>query len=220
MTTERTDTKRASSAPASTGSAFNALHRVLVIALVVAVSLLISRPAAASCLSAESVAASVANAEVVFVGTVLSTANRDRVAQVRVEEVWKGRILSDQVEVHGTPFAPQDNAATSVDRTFRPGVRYLFVPRGESASPAASGVPVFEDGLCTATQEYHPNLDGLRPASDHPAAPGRVHGEGSASGRGARVPVLPVAVAMAAVAVAMGLGVVGLIRPPWVLRRG
>ncbi len=124
-----------------------------------------SRPAAASCVPAEPVAASLAKAEVVFVGTVVSTANRDRVAQVRVEEVWKGPGLPAQVEVRGTPFSAQDNAVTSVDRSFRTGVRYLFVPRGGSASPT-SGVPVFEDDLCTATQEYHPNLDGLRPTSD------------------------------------------------------
>jgi len=80
--------------------------------------------------------------------------------------------------------------------------RCVLVPCGGSAEPAADGLPVLEDGACTATQEYHPNLDRLRPASD-PAARTTVHADAPASGEGHRVAVLPLAVGVVA-AVAVG----------------
>ena len=92
-------------------------------------------------------------ASVVFVGTVLSTSNGDRVARVRVESVWKGGPVPVVVTVSGTP--DPGSAATSVDRTFAPGRRYLFLP-SNTTSP-------YQDSSCSATQPYAPVLDSLRP---------------------------------------------------------
>jgi hypothetical protein len=201
--TERTDTRTARPAGIRSWRVSSSFRGALVVAfLVAAASVATSRPAAASCPSTECAATSIANAEVAFVGTVLSTASRDRVARVRVEEVWKGRALPEQVEVRGTSSQGQGSPATSGDRSFRLGVRYLFVPHGGSASPAANGLPIFTDGACTATQEYHPNLDRLRPASDASARTS-VHTDAPASTEGHPVPVLPLAVGVAA-AVAVG----------------
>lgn len=114
----------------------------------------------------EPLSARIAKAPLVFVGTVLSTANHDRVARVRVEEVWKGPKLPNEVEVRGTAFTGEENAATSVDRSFRTGVRYLFVPchTGDASSDEVAAAPL-DDGLCTATQEYRAELEEFRPAS-------------------------------------------------------
>lgn len=145
-----------------------------IIVLVSLVAILWSgRPAAALCLPPEPLSTRLAEAPLVFVGTVLSTTNNDRVARVRVEEVWRGPKLSNEVEVRGTPFTVDENAATSVDRSFRTGVRYLFVPRhtGDASSQEIAAAPL-EDGLCTATQEYRAELEEFRPASvTTPAAP-------------------------------------------------
>lgn len=175
-----------------------------------------ARPASASCVPPEPLAARVAEAPVVFVGTVLSTANDDRVAQVRVEEVWKGPKLPDQVEVRGTQFSAQENARSSVDRTFRIAVRYLFVPRDDGdSSSAAVGTSVFDDHLCTATQEYRPDLDEFRPASvAGPTGPGDGEEQAPAAGGEGRG-VLPLAAAATA---ALALVAAGGRR--WQRRRG
>ena len=148
------------------------MRRIFVLSVMVVVVGL-SRPAAASCIPALPLEAQLAEAPLVFVGTVLSTANRDRVAQVAVEEIWKGPDLPDQVDVRGSRVGQQDNAVTSVDRTFRVGLRYLFVPdRVADLVPGPDGPPVVEDSLCTATREYRLELDRLRPASvKDPTAP-------------------------------------------------
>lgn len=96
-------------------------------------------------------------APAVFVGTVVGTANQGRVARVRVEFVWKGSPVPTMVTVSGTPDAA--SAATSVDRTFAVGQRYLFVP--------ASATSPFQDSNCSGTQVYSSRLDPLRPATAH-----------------------------------------------------
>ena len=117
-------------------------------------------PAHASCYSEpRSLAEQLAHAPAAFVGTVQSTTNRGRVAHVAVEEVWKGGALPSSVEVRGTPLT-DENAMTSNDRSFTAGVRYLFVPQGMT-----DGGTAFSDNVCTATQEYGPHLDELRPHS-------------------------------------------------------
>ena len=103
-----------------------------------------------------------ATAPVVFVGTVVSTANRDREATVRVESVWRGPDLLTYVRVVGTPDPAAQ--ATSVDRTFRAGQRYLFVPTN-STSP-------FQDNTCTATQLYNSSLAPQAPPDARPPKPG------------------------------------------------
>lgn len=94
-------------------------------------------------------------AAVVFVGTVISTSNGDRVARVRVESVWKGGPVPMLVTVSGTP--DEGSVATSVDRKFAAGRRYLFVP-SNARSP-------FQDSNCSGTQLYTSSLDSLRPAT-------------------------------------------------------
>ena len=177
------------------------MRRFLVLSVVVVVVGL-SRPAAASCVPALPLEARLADAPVVFVGTVLSTTNRDRVAQVRVEEIWKGPDPSDQIDVLGSRVGPQENGVTSVDRTFRVGVRYLFVPdRVADLLHGPDGRAVVEDSLCTATREYRPELDRLRPASvTDPTAP---RAAAQASHRDDGLAVLPL--------VATVLGLTGVI---------
>ena len=72
-----------------------------------------------------------------FTGTVLTTSDSDRVAQVRTD-------TGAEVTVLGTPN-PGTSGVTSVDRTFIAGARYEFHPLNE-ASP-------YRDNLCTATRQ-------------------------------------------------------------------
>ncbi len=117
--------------------------------------------ASASCMVPPSSAQADA-APLVFVGTVQSTSNGDRVARVKVESVWRGGPVPTLVTVAGTPA--EGSVATSVDRKFTPGVRYLFVPTNAS-SP-------FQDNSCTATRPYEARMDSLRPADAQPPRPG------------------------------------------------
>ena len=133
--------------------------------------LLIALPATAraSCAVQLPLSESIAASSVVFTGTVVSVAGGDRIATVAVDEVWKGGPLPEQVEVRGGPGDPQ--SITSVDRSFERGDKYLFVPINDAAP--------FADNICTATQEYSPELENARSldssgpgteAEDQPAA--------------------------------------------------
>ena len=110
-------------------------------------------PAHASCAVQLPLVESLAASSVAFTGTVLSVDGGDRIAQVLVDEVWKGGPLPMQVEVRGGPGDPQ--SITSVDRSFARGDKYLFVPINDE-SP-------FQDNACTATREYSPDLEDSRP---------------------------------------------------------
>ena len=101
-------------------------------------------------------------AAVVFVGTVVGTSNSDRVARVKVETVWKGDGIPTYLTVSGTPAG--GSAATSVDRTFTVGHRYLFAPY--------SGPSPYQDNNCSPTQEYSGSLAALKPSTTHPPTPG------------------------------------------------
>lgn len=103
----------------------------------------------------------IADARVVFVGTVIEVANRNRTATFRVEEVWKGGSLPESVKVIGGP--EDENAFSSVDRPFELGVRYLVFPGGES--------PEFTDNNCSPTREWSEDLAQYRPGGG-PASPG------------------------------------------------
>lgn len=111
----------------------------------------VTGPASASCAVQLPLSESLAASSVVFTGTVVSVAG-ERIATVMVDEVWKGGPLPDQVEVKGGPGDPQ--SITSVDRSFKQGDKYLFVPINDT--------PPFEDNACTATQEYSPELESSR----------------------------------------------------------
>jgi hypothetical protein len=111
--------------------------------------------ARASCAAPPSVPDQVKTASLVFIGTVLYTYDGDRVAHVKVESIWKGPALRTYLDVHGSPVSGQF-AASSVDRTYQSGTRYLFVLYSD-AQP-------LQDNSCTATQPYTTQLAALAPA--------------------------------------------------------
>ena len=110
----------------------------------VVATLLAADPAEASCGTPAPTPQRLQEATVVFVGRVVTTTNKGRTAHVRVEQVWKGAPVSDRVTVKGGP--DDESARSSVDRSFRAGVRYLFVPERDGGQ--------FRDTSCSATVEY------------------------------------------------------------------
>jgi len=132
-------------------------REVLALAAVAAAFLVGAAPAAASCVG-EPVpfTQALASAPLVFVGTVTATADQERTATVHVDELWKGPPLPAQVTLRGSPDTSA--AATSVDRHYKEGLRYLFVPAGEAGPP-------FDDNSCTLTREFTADVKALRPAS-------------------------------------------------------
>lgn len=73
-----------------------------------------------------------------FTGTVTSVEREGVLAHVLTDD-------GAEVEVVGSP---SETGVTSVDRTFKPGVRYEFHPLNDS-SP-------YQDNSCTATRELEP----------------------------------------------------------------
>jgi hypothetical protein len=126
-------------------------------ALLVPLLLAPAAPVLASCIMPPPIEEAVRDADVVFVGTVIRVANLDRWATVAVEEVWKGPDMAPLVEVRG---GPGGNAASSVDRSFTAGTRYLFLPF------IAEGA--LQDSSCSSTTEFAADLIRLRPATAHP----------------------------------------------------
>ena len=117
----------------------------------------------------------IGSSDLVLVGTVSSARSNNRIATVAVEDLWKGE-SGAVIEVAGGPDAA--NSATSVDRTYTVGTRYLFF----IFEPVAHGSPGtfgarYEDNDCTDTRPYTADLDSLRPvsarrvASSPPTAP-------------------------------------------------
>jgi hypothetical protein len=156
------------------GGADHVGHRAVLLLALVAVRLAWRGPveADASCVAPSPLAASLQSAAVVFVGTVVSTTDGGRRATLRVESVWKGTDVSSQVEVVGSPVSGPFTAS-SVDRTYQSGQRYLFVPFNDR--------PPFQDNACSATQPYSSVLDAYAPSdrrdvppngSPHPTAAG------------------------------------------------
>lgn len=125
-------------------------------------SLAVPTAAHASCVGLPSFQRSVDDAEVIFVGTVTALTNEDRWATVAVEDVWKGENIPAVLEVRAGPADPPGpmHAASSVDRTFRDGARYIFFPYGHP--------PRFRDSSCSATQIYTDRLAGFRPSGAQP----------------------------------------------------
>jgi hypothetical protein len=115
--------------------------------------------AQASCAAPASLPEAIQAAALVFVGTVISTSDNGRVAEVRVESIWKGRALDEYVNVHGSPVSGPF-AASSVDRVYESGTRYLFVLNSD-AQP-------LQDNSCSATQPYTGALADLAPPDRRP----------------------------------------------------
>lgn len=130
--------------------------RLACVAAALSSSVVLAPEATASCARPPPLPVVLEDAPVVFLGTVVETANADRWATVDVDEVWKGDV-SARVEVRAGPKDPPGplNAASSVDRTFRTGIRYLFVPESATAP--------YRDSSCTATRRYRSGLGRLRP---------------------------------------------------------
>ncbi len=130
--------------------------------------LLMSAPVAgASCAPPLPIEEAMAQAPVVFVGTVVDLEHEGVFAGFSVDEVWKGDVDS-RVVVSGGP-SPSDleglgfgeSVVTSVDRHYEKGVTYLVVPFGIEEG-------VYMDNGCSATQIYDSNLEDFRPATAHP----------------------------------------------------
>jgi len=100
----------------------------------------------------------------VFVGTVTGTSDQDRTATVHVDEVWTGKRIPPDVIMRGSPDVGA--AATSIDRHYQTGQRYLFVP-------ASAAGPPYDDNSCTASREFTAAEAAIRPSSviRYPAAP-------------------------------------------------
>lgn len=137
---------------------------LILLAAALAVLATTPRPALASCISPPPLDEAIAQAPMVFVGTVEAVEHGGGVATFAVEEVWVGDDLT-RVTVHG---AQEPGAVTSIDRTFMAGERYLVFPMPEGS--------VLKDNSCTSTQVWSEELAAFRPADartvDAGAAPG------------------------------------------------
>jgi hypothetical protein len=142
-------------------------RHILVLAVLLA-ALSSAQAAKASCAPAPPLRNSIAEADIAFVGTVVSLDHDGRTATFRVEDVWKGKV-EETVVVHGGPgiaaiesaAARGEGVASSVDRSYSLGTRYLVLPFGRSGD-------VLGDNICSNTQPYTEGLASLRPAGAHP----------------------------------------------------
>ena len=119
--------------------------------------------ASASCAPPVAISSAVAQSDVVVVGTVVATRSRGRIATLAVDEVWTGQV-DNTFEVYGGP--PDDNTATSVDRTYDVGTRdllFAYEPRAHGSSPIFGGR--YEDNDCSNTQPWNETLAAFRPGS-------------------------------------------------------
>lgn len=124
-------------------------------ALAVAALLPSALPASASCMFDDRpVEAKVQEATFVAVGTVVATRHGGTTAEVQLDEVWKGDASLRRIVVQGG--SGQDGMATSVDRSFVEGTRYLLFPQPDGN--------IFLDNACSATQEWSDDLAAARPA--------------------------------------------------------
>lgn len=133
---------------------------VLVALVSAAVVVASAGPAAADCAQDDRpLEQQLDEAEYAFVGTATEVTNRGRTATFEVDEVWArptdGATVGSQVVVHGGPDEP--NSASSVERTFETGVRYLVFPHVEDGR--------FTDDICTPTTTWSEELGDARPAT-------------------------------------------------------
>jgi hypothetical protein len=173
---------------------YQKLLRLALVTVAAAVALVaIPSATVASCRLAPDIKTAVLSADIVFVGTVTATSNRDSWATVAVEEVWRGPDQPAEVVVKG---GPAGNAATSVDRTFEVGVKYLFFPY---VDPAVG----LSDNSCTSTIQWSDDLLALRPSDARTSA--GVTGTETGFDVGGLLGPLAVAVVVAGVLLAVGL---------------
>lgn len=123
--------------------------------------------ALASCTAPPPLDQAIAEAETVFVGTVVGLDFDARLATFEVIEVWKGAVGPEAL-VNGGPGlqelaaarAQGQNVFSSVDRQFGAGETYLVVSHGRS------GEFLF-DNACSSTQLVSAETELARPATAH-----------------------------------------------------
>jgi len=108
-------------------------------------------PAAADCELAGPIEVALTDAPVAFVGSAIEVVGS--MARFEVHEVWAG-VIANGVEVHGLTSGVE---FSEDDRRWEAGTRYLVVPFIEGQ--------VLRDSICTATTEWSPELEALRPAT-------------------------------------------------------
>lgn len=161
--------------------------------LPLALWLLAPASASASCAVPIPIEEAIRSAEVVITGTVTSTENLGRWAAVEVHEIWKGPDLPSTVIIRG---GPGPGSATSIDRTFTAGARYLFVV-------SLDGQGGLTDNACSATTEMGAGDNALRPADFRTPAPAET--SDAEFDLGGMVAPIGVALLVAAALLAMGL---------------
>ena len=114
-----------------------------------AVCLVAVMPVAADCDPAGPVEEALVDAPVAFVGTAVEVVRS--MARFEVHEVWAGAAATG-VEVHGLTSGVEFGED---DRRWEAGTRYLVIPYVEGQ--------VLRDSICTATTEWAPALERLRP---------------------------------------------------------
>ena len=169
-------------------------------------------PAAASCAPPAPIDQAIAEADVVVVGTVAATRSADRIATIRVEDVWKGDVGGELVVYGG----PEDGMATSIDRTWTKGERYLVI----ALEPAAHGYePTFggryESNGCMATRPFSDDPAANRP-TDAPGAPSSTLAPSAPSASSASAAS---SVTLPSIAVASGALVLAGLGTAWMWRR-
>lgn len=150
---------------------------VIVVALVVTAA-----PGGASCAAPQPMAEALADAKATFVGTVTEVDHGGLVATFDVEEVWRGSVEQPAVVTGGASLAELEAAraqgqaiATSVDRTYQPGERYLVVAHGWAGGALL-------DNACSRTEIWTEELVAFRPAEvlQPTAAEGSAEDDGGA----------------------------------------
>jgi hypothetical protein len=145
------------------------MHLSRLVPALAAIVVLLAMPGAAlaDCAMPPDIKTAATSADIVFVGSVTATANRNSWATVAVEEVWRGPDQPAEVVIMG---GPAGNAATSVDRTFEVGVKYLFFPyvsdlgNEGGAGRLAGAESGLADNSCTSTTPWSAGLLELRPS--------------------------------------------------------
>ena len=115
--------------------------------------------AVASCAVSLPLGQALRAAPMIFIGKVITTTNQGRRASVRVLDIWRGGHILRRVTVGGSPsYGPE---ATSVDRTYRRGAIYLFIPSLTRTTPP------YDDNACSATRPYTARVAQYRPPGAH-----------------------------------------------------
>ena len=146
------------------------VRRLSLIVLVVAIVVGRSSQADAICAGTypdgqpQTIAAALDNADAIVVGMVLSTSNMNRYATVRVEEIWRGDVESQIIQIKGGVGPTGGNFATvgEHDRYYRADSRYLFELSGSGSR--------FADDMCSVTVEWDDSLRLDRPVDARSAA--------------------------------------------------